>query len=70
MVANSSKSCIFVQYLPSIWQCCGKKLPVGFCVLRKIYIFAPAFSKNDCLTNLLIKNESLRDRFHFDSRFV
>ena len=25
---------------------------------------------NECLTYLLIKNESIRNRFHFNSRFV
>ena len=47
-----------------------KSLSQNFGNSKFIFIFAPAFNRNECLTYLLSKNESIRNRFHFNSRFV
>ena len=38
--------------------------------LKKNAYLCARVLKNECLTYLSIKNESIRNRFHFNSRFV
>ena len=49
---------------------CGIKGVANALVFQNLYISLHPRLINECLTYLLIKNESIRNRFHFNSRFV